>query len=250
MISVVTITFNNFSELTATVDSLRGCPVEHVIINGGGCDKTRSFLDSFQGISLSEPDHGISDAFNKGIHKCTGKGIMFLNSGDRLNDPAYLEWADQALNEVDFVYSDIEFEDEIAGKITIRPSGKPLGRGMPFPHQTMIVRRDLFAELGGFKLDYKRAMCFEFACRLIRAGKRSRYYNGSTVLQDGTGVSVRQEAQTLLESKDAMISHGLYGLQNRYYFFVRNFFFQVRRGMMRLGLKPVLAELKRLKRSL
>jgi glycosyltransferase involved in cell wall biosynthesis len=250
MLSVVTITFNNFEELAKTVDSVQGLPIEHIIVNGGKCEKTAQFLANFKGISLSEPDRGISDAFNKGIRLATGKAIIFLNSGDLLIDRDYFAWADRTLDEVDFVYSDVHFEDEIAGRLRIRPSGKPLGRGMPFPHQTMIVRRELFTELGSFDLEYKRAMCFEFACRLIRSGKSSRYYPEPTVLQDGTGISVTQEAHTLRESRRAMSANGLYGLENQLYFAQRKVLFYARRGLIRLGLLSVLATLKRIKRGI
>jgi len=248
MLSVVTITFNNFEELEKTVASVQGLQIEHIIINGGKCERTKDYLSKFEGISVSESDQGISDAFNKGIRMSTGKGIVFLNSGDLLIDKNYFTWEEKTLEEVDFVYSDVHFEDEIAGKLRIKPSGKPLGRGMPFPHQTMIVRRELFTELGAFDLGYKRAMCFEFACRLIRAGKSSRYYPEPTVLQDGTGISVTQEAHTLRESRRAMAAHGLYGLENRLYFAQRKALFYARRGLIRLGLRSILATLKRIKR--
>jgi glycosyltransferase involved in cell wall biosynthesis len=249
MLSVVTITFNNFEELVRTVDSVRGLPIEHIIVNGGKCQKTAEYLSSFKGISISEPDRGISDAFNKGIRLATGKAIMFLNSGDTLRDSKYLEWAGTALDEVDFTYSDMIFDDPIAGKLRITPTGKPLGRGMPYPHQTMIVRRSAFSELGEFKLEYKRAMCFEFTCRMEKAGKTSRYFPEATILMDGTGVSSTQEAHTLRESRLAMEETGLYTLENRYYFLIRKTFFYTRRAMVTLRLKPVLGLLKRIKRG-
>jgi glycosyltransferase involved in cell wall biosynthesis len=249
MLSVVTITFNNFEELAKTVDSVRGLPIEHIIINGGKCPKTAEFLASFKGISLSEPDQGISDAFNKGIRLATGKAIMFLNSGDILRDQKYLEWADSAIDEVDFTYSDMIFDDPIAGKLRITPTGKPLGRGMPYPHQTMIVRRSAFAELGEFKLEYKRAMCFEFTCRMEKAGKTSRYYPKATILMDGTGVSSTQEAHTLRESRRALEETDLYTLENRYYFLIRKTLFYTRRALITLRMKPILGVLKRIKRG-
>jgi glycosyltransferase involved in cell wall biosynthesis len=247
MLSVVTITYNNFEELTRTVASVPSGKVEHIIVNGGSCPRTADFLKGFPGIQVTEPDRGISDAFNKGIRLSSGKGVLFLNSGDILLDPEFLDWADQALNEVDFVYSDIVFNDPIAGKIRITPTKRPLGRGMPFPHQTLIVRRQIFGELGDFKLDYKRAMCFEFVCRLIRGEKSSRYRPQATVLMEGGGISSTQEAQTLEESRRALIRTGLYDWENRFYFGIRWVLFTSRQVLLRLGLRSLLGFIKKTK---
>ncbi len=248
MLSVVTITYNNFEELVKTVESVKDLPIEHIIVNGGSCVKTAEFLTRFSGISLSEKDKGISDAFNKGIRLSTGTGIMFLNSGDLLYDREYLSRAEKALSDHDFVYSDMIFDDSLAGKLVIKPHGQPLGRGMPFPHQTMVVKREAFGELGLFKLEYKRAMCFEFTCRLLKAKKKGYYDAKPTILMDGTGVSATQEVFTLAESKQAMLEHSLYDIQNRFYFGIRQAGFLFRKTLLALHLGPVLKQLKLLKR--
>ncbi len=78
MISIVTITFNDYEGLIKTVESLRGVEdIEHIVVNGGPCEKTRKFLENYPGKSVSEKDRGISDAFNKGIRLSTGDSILF-----------------------------------------------------------------------------------------------------------------------------------------------------------------------------
>ena len=92
LLSIVTITFNNYIELLKTVHSvndIKNC--EHIIINGGRCQKTLNFLKNYCGKSFSEPDQGISDAFNKGIKNSKGNAVMMLNSGDVLLDRSYPE---------------------------------------------------------------------------------------------------------------------------------------------------------------
>ncbi len=68
MVSIVTITFNDYEGLIKTVESLRGKEdIEHIVVNGGQCVKTSKFLQNYPGKSVSEMDRGISDAFNKDI---------------------------------------------------------------------------------------------------------------------------------------------------------------------------------------
>ena len=91
MISVITVTYNNFDDLHRTLHSLEQVDgIESIVVNGGDCEKTKEYLSNFNGIEISEPDKGISDAFNKGVTLATGDNIMFLNSGDVLLSPEYL----------------------------------------------------------------------------------------------------------------------------------------------------------------
>ena len=83
LLSIVTITFNNFEDLLHTIESVRDLEnCEHIIINGGNCLKTLEYLKNFSGISVSEPDQGISDAFNKGNRLSSADSKIMLNSGD------------------------------------------------------------------------------------------------------------------------------------------------------------------------
>ena len=118
---------------------------------------------------------------------------------------------------------------------------------MPYPHQTMIVRTEVFHQIGAFKLDYKRTMDFEFTCRLQKANKKGFYFPLSTMLMDGKGISSSQEYQTLLESVKALKENGLYHFSNRYDFIIRMLGFLFRKALIQLKLNSLLALLKKLK---
>ncbi|MEO5581423.1 MAG: glycosyltransferase, partial [Saprospiraceae bacterium] len=90
-ISIITICYNNKTELVNTLDSIDSQslrPYEHWIIDGSTNSDINDYLNSSPQASyrywVFERDKGISDAFNKGIHHCKGEIIQFLNSGDRL----------------------------------------------------------------------------------------------------------------------------------------------------------------------
>ncbi|NDG86251.1 MAG: glycosyltransferase, partial [Proteobacteria bacterium] len=177
MISVVTITYNNFSELKATLDSLTGVEgIESVVVNGGSCPSTLEFLSRWKGKSISEKDRGISDAFNKGWRNSSGDAVAFLNSGDVLIEPSYYHKAQEVLDrnpDIDFVYADIRFKDAFSGVRRMRPRGAGLrdtGKGMAFPHPSIVARRSVFDKIGGFSEEYRIAMDFDWAVRLLATG--------------------------------------------------------------------------------
>ena len=81
MISVITVTYNNYDDLHRTLHSLKNVDdIESVVVNGGNCNKTKKLLSNYDGIAISEPDKGISDAFNKGVTQATADNVMKARS--------------------------------------------------------------------------------------------------------------------------------------------------------------------------
>ena len=75
MVSVITVTYNNYNDLHRTLRSLKNVTgIESVVVNGGDCNKTKKLLSNYDGIAISEPDKGISDAFNKGVTRAIETG--------------------------------------------------------------------------------------------------------------------------------------------------------------------------------
>tara|TARA_B100001013_G_scaffold248470_1_gene154117 strand:+ start:162 stop:1001 length:840 start_codon:yes stop_codon:yes gene_type:complete len=213
-LSIITITLNNFEELLRTVESVRdlnGC--EHIIINGGECPQTLEFLQGYYGKSVSEPDQGISDAFNKGIRLSSGDAIIMLNSGDILLDRTYPARASQILDQdpqIDFVHADLIFEDTLIGSYIMRPLrtknilSPNIGRGMPYRHQSMVVRKEVYGRVGFFNLNY---ICSDFdwisrwELGLKKSYGKAYYSQGNPVIiMDGGGISSTQERKIILEA--------------------------------------------------
>ena len=154
MLSIITITYNNYNELIKTLGSIpHSNLIESIVINGGDCKDTPEFLKTYSAKSLSEKDEGIADAFNKGVKLSSGNYVMFLNSGDELVDKSYLENAITILENnqnYGFVHSNLIFIDSNENELYMKPQMKSLGRGMPFLHPTMVVRKQLFDQIGYF----------------------------------------------------------------------------------------------------
>ena len=265
-LSIITITLNNFEELLRTVESvqdLNGC--EHIIINGGECPQTLEFLQGYYGKSVSEPDQGISDAFNKGIRLSSGEAIIMLNSGDILLDRTYPARASQILDQdpqIDFVHADLIFEDKLIGSYIMRPLrtknvlSPNIGRGMPYRHQSMVVRKEVYDRVGFFNLDY---ICsdFDWVCRWELGLKKSHgqaYYSQGdpVIIMDGGGISSTQERKIILEAikiirqRNKHISF-LEKTKSYSALFRRLVLFSVRVFLKRSGFVNILVIIKRIK---
>lgn len=100
MITIITVTYNAASMLQRTLDSVSRqtySSIEHLIIDGASKDETVAIAEAYKEkaayevIIQSEPDKGLYDAMNKGLHKATGDYLVFLNAGDTLHAEDTLE---------------------------------------------------------------------------------------------------------------------------------------------------------------
>ena len=90
MISIITPAYNSASFLRSCVESVAQQwqeEVEHWIIDGGSTDGTVELLNELSSEFphlrwISEKDRGQSHAMNKGIERCRGEVISFLNADD------------------------------------------------------------------------------------------------------------------------------------------------------------------------
>lgn len=93
-VTVVTVCYNCQDSIGKTIESVLQQSyeeIEYIIIDGKSKDRTLEIAESYEksfrdkGYELriiSEPDHGIYDAMNKGIALATGEIVGLINSGD------------------------------------------------------------------------------------------------------------------------------------------------------------------------
>jgi glycosyltransferase involved in cell wall biosynthesis len=255
MISIITITYNDFSGLKKTLSSIPNYDfVESVVINGGSDKATLDFLSSHKGKVINERDEGIADAFNKGIANASGSTVMFLNSGDELIEPGYLKESEDIFlknTKIDFVHSNLIIIDSIGTELYMRPPLCNLGRGLQYLHPTMIVRKSVFDRIGLFSKNYKIAMDFDFIVRLEQKGYKGFYVNHNAVVKmEGTGKSVEQEFDAIKECYKSLKKNNFLNLKNSFGMMVRIALFFLRKLMTVIGMGGLLRNLKKEKHSI
>jgi glycosyltransferase involved in cell wall biosynthesis len=163
LITIVIVAFNCAGELEATIQSVisqSSKDVECLIVDGGSNDGTLDIIQRYdQAVDywLSERDHGIYDAFNKGVQLANGEWMLFLGSGDTLFDCDCIARAAAGLRtangEAQIAYgrvarsgfdgSFVEEENEPWESIRDRWRG---GRRVMPQHQGIFERRKFLAE--------------------------------------------------------------------------------------------------------
>jgi len=198
---VVTVCLNAAATIRHTLDSLatQGHPeVEHIVVDGVSTDGT---LDIVRGRSsqiarlISERDHGLFDAMNKGIAAATGDFLGFLNADDVYADAGVLAGVASTLQATgcDAAHGDLLYvSGSNPDKVVRYWRSKPYRPGMfeagwhP-AHPTLFVRTGLLKELGGFDTQFRYHADFDLMVRLFIERRISSAYIPRVMVRMRTG---------------------------------------------------------------
>lgn len=178
-ISIITVSYNSEATIEETIKSVVNQDydnLEYIIIDGGSTDNTMNIVNKYASriqCIVSEPDKGISDAFNKGINHATGDLIGIINSDDLLVEGALKKIAEVFDDKTD-VYRGgiIIWNDKNDLKFYERPS-------MKFPtipwfihvaHQGTIITPQAYRKYGTFRTDFRYMMDLDLLTRFYKAG--------------------------------------------------------------------------------
>ncbi len=248
LVSIITIVFNGRNYLEKTLLSVltQAYPrIEYIVIDGGSSDGTQEILkryDDHIDYWVSEPDKGISDAFNKGIQLSSGEVIGILNSDDWYEPNAiktivkvYQDHPDSIIHgnirfwniqgEPEYIFHG---RDDIAH---LRPS---------INHPTVFVPRTVYEKNGLFLQEFSKAMDFEWLVRSKRLGTSFIYINIVLANMRRGGLSDRRWFESYCEAVKARKLHGTSPLLNLY-IFLKSTSLTVGRNILEfLGLKKII----------
>lgn len=115
--------------------------LEYIIIDGGSTDGTIDIVEKYVdqiALFISEPDSGMYDALNKGLQKCTGEIMMWINADDLL--------VPNALKLISKVFEEVPSVKWIQGFNSFVDKN-----GLPIP----TIEGGSFSRLNYYKFNYK-----------------------------------------------------------------------------------------------
>ena len=179
-VDVVTVTRNDLSGLQRTARSVQAQQhprLNWVVVDGASTDGTPEWLRREHGDDVdwtSEPDRGIYDAMNKGLARCTGEYVLFMNGGDSFATPdslGALVAAADAAGSWAYGATDMHEEDDEGGALETHRfvpfSARRLTLGLnSVPMQSALLRTADCRALGGFDITSGLAADQQFFYRL------------------------------------------------------------------------------------
>ena len=227
-ISIITSCYNRVSTIRGAIESVlaQDYPdIEYIIVDGASTDGSVEVIrDAIEGHEdkvkfISEPDHGMYEAINKGIRMATGDYIGLVHSDDFLYSSHTISDIAKRLNETraDFLYGDGLFVNaENTDKVVRKWIGgtyrlwKVRHGWLPL-HPTCYIRREVMEKLGGYDESYMIAADTDLLVRyLLDNHVKTDYLKKYIVRMRMGGMSTDNSRRAKMWKEDIRVysSHG------------------------------------------
>ena len=189
-VTIITSCYNREQTIRGCIESVlsQDYPdIEYIVVDGASKDNSLNIINEYKDkISkiISEPDHGMYEAINKGIRAATGDVIGLVHSDDFLFSNQTVSHIVQRFEEThaDFLYGDGLFVNpENTNKVVRNWIGgsyrlwKVRHGWLPL-HPTCYIRRDVMERKGLYNESYKIAADSDFLFRYLLGGELSVTY--------------------------------------------------------------------------
>lgn len=230
-ITVITVAFNAIKAIERTIKSVLSQHydnLEYIIIDGASTDGTLEIINSYRTEILkliSEKDHGIYDAMNKGIMLASGDLICLLNADDYFADNAINTVAQiykQTTMPEAIYYSDAYINYEEVEKVVLRKANLDLTVGMRINHQAMFVCRSVYRKYGLYDLSYRFSADYDFTIRAQQQRVKFVYIEKPLVYSTRNNSRASEKYAKLAVREDYRIYVTHWGFKGKVYF-ARNY---------------------------
>ena len=226
-VSIITSCYNRAATIRSAIESVLAQDyndIEFIVVDGsstdGSLDIIREYVDRIS-IIISEPDHGMYEAINKGIRVATGEIIGLLHSDDFFYDNGVIGRIVKRIKRThaDFLYGDGLFVNPDNTNKVVRNwigGGDRLWKvrhGWLPLHPTCYIRRDVMMRLGLYNESYKIAADSDLLVRyLLTGGLTVTYLNEYIVRMRMGGLSTDSAKRKKMWEEDirVYVSHGLW----------------------------------------
>ena len=171
-VSIIVPTYNSGKTLRTALESVSKQSFQEwecIVVDGASTDDTVEIIKEYCEADprfryISEPDHGIYDAFNKGWKLAVAPWIHYLGSDDSLTEDGMSKIVPELDKEYAVVSGDVYLE-RVDGSVK-----NMLTNGFDGCHQGMLMQRDIIEKLGGFDESYRIIADKDLVIRVEKAG--------------------------------------------------------------------------------
>lgn len=256
-ISIITVSYNSAKTIEQTILSVINQSyknIEYIIIDGGSTDGTVDIIKKYAdkiAYWVSEPDKGISDAFNKGIKKSTGEIVGIINADDwyELDAIKLIVEIFAIEKEYGFCFGDLVYTDD-NNQICMKQFGrKEYEESIRYemkdiPHPTVFIRREIYEKVGLFSLNFKIAMDYELMLRISKNKIKGLYISKTIANMRIGGVSNVNWKDGLKEVRRASISMGANVLLANYKYIIKKMRVETKKILLSMGLDDLVIKLR------
>ena len=180
--SIITVCFNSENTIRDTLDSVANQTYdnyEYIIIDGKSTDHTLDIVEEYRErfgdrlIVISEPDHGIYDAMNKGIRHSSGDVISFINADDWYEKDALNIVAREFQGSgLEVVYGmQREYQDDVEKICYLKKHEFLPTQMIGFP--STFISADVYKKFGVYDTKYKSSADLDFLLKIFKSGEVS-----------------------------------------------------------------------------
>lgn len=221
-VSIITITYNAGRFLERTIQSIlaqQATDYEYLIIDGASKDDTLDIIKRYENQItnwISEPDRGLYDAMNKGLHQATGQYVWFMNAGDELHDSQTLSNLLDRIkaSNADVYYSDALFVRDDGTPVGLRSQVTPhtlpqhltwedMALGMKVCHQAFVVKRSIAPDY----LTTNLSADLDWEIRCLKAAQKAEFMSFILCKYLIGGLSVQQHRRSLIDRFKVLVMH-------------------------------------------
>lgn len=227
-VSIITTCYNRAATIGGAIESVlaQDYPdIEYIIVDGASTDGSVDVINrAIEGHEdkvkfISEPDHGMYEAINKGIRMATGDVIGLLHSDDFFYDNHVISRIVEKMNETgaDFLYGNGLFVNaENTDKIVRKWIGgtyriwKVKHGWLPL-HPTCYIKREVIEKRGLYNETYKIAADSDFLFRYLLGGDITVAYLDEYIVRmrmGGLSTDSKKRKQMWKEDIRMYHSHG------------------------------------------
>ena len=218
-ISIITVVRNNVATINDAINSVLSQTyknIEYIVIDGASTDGTVGVVQSYTNKIdkfITEKDHGLYDAMNKGITLATGDIIGILNSDDMYFDINVIEDIANTFLEkkTDSVFGDLHYVDKNNTNKVMRhwkTSDFKLGsfaKGWHPPHPSFFAKKEVYEKYGLFDLELSISADFDLMLRLLEKHQISSVYLPKTLVKMRTGGQSNNSIRNIITSNKSIL---------------------------------------------